>query len=127
MSLKTRLFVSALILSCGATSLPAHAQDRNNATPSLFQVALNDFTNCLKHVVQMGMTVKMEPTKFRDGLEKSCKPEEARFRAEGIKEAVRQSRTEAEAIAEIDGNIANGRRIFAADQESYVRTGRVPR
>ncbi len=75
----------------------------------------------------MGMMTKMDPVAFKDGFAKSCKTEEAQFRVEGIKEAVRQGRTEVQAATEVDGNISNGRSIFAADQESYVKTGRVPR
>ena len=44
-----------------------------------------------------------------------------------IKAFVAQGRTAAQAAAEVDGNIANGRRIFAADQETYIKTGKVPR
>lgn len=80
----------------------------------------------MKHAVQMGMITKMDPAVFKEGLAKGCKAEETQFRIEGIKEAVRQGRTEAQATQEIDNNIANGRRIFAADQETYITTGRVP-
>ena len=57
----------------------------------------------------------------------SCMPQEARFRDEAVKVAIEQGRTREQAVAEVNGNIANGRRIFAADQETYIRTGRVPR
>ncbi|MDF0543402.1 hypothetical protein PX699_13675 [Sphingobium sp. H39-3-25] len=112
---------------CLALVIPAHAQDQSAQQPSAFAVTANAFSNCLKRTVQMGMISKMDPAKFQEGFAKSCKTEEAQFRVEGIKEAVRQGRTETAAAQEIDGNIANGRRIFAADQESYIRTGRVPR
>jgi hypothetical protein len=72
------------------------------------------------------MTVKMDPEVFRAGLDRSCKAEEAGFRAAAIRQAIALGRTEAEAAAEVDGNIARGRAAFAADQASYVRTGKVP-
>ena len=103
------------------------AQTQPDPAAARFMAAANAFSGCLKRMVQMGMTTKMEPAKFKAGLDASCKPEEARFRTEAIGFAKAQGRTEAEAAAEIDGNIANGRRVFAADQESYVRTGKVPR
>lgn len=117
----------ALILACSAIVMPASAQGQAASAPSPFDVAANTFVNCLKRTVQMGMTTKMDPVAFKEGFAKSCKIEEAQFRAEGIKQAVRQGRTEAQATQEVDGNIANGRRVFAADQENYIKTGRVPR
>jgi hypothetical protein len=117
--------------ACLAMAVPAGAQAQAPAPPAseprAFVASAMAFSTCLKRTVQMGMTTKMDPVAFKAGFAKSCKAEEARFRVEGVKEAVRQGRSEAEAAREIDGNIANGRRIFAADQESYVRTGRVPR
>lgn len=95
--------------------------------PSRFEVTANVFSHCMRRAVQMGMTVKMDPAKFKAGFAAMCKPEEAEFRTAAIAFAMTQGRTEAQATAEVDGNIANGRRVFAADQESYVLTGRVPR
>lgn len=92
-----------------------------------FEAATNAFTGCLRASVQMGMTTKMDPAKFKEGFAKSCKEQEARFRRVAIKVAMASGRSEAAAAAEIDGNIANGRRAFAADQESYIKTGKVPR
>lgn len=118
--------VSAICVAI-AIAVPARAQAPVASADSPFVVTAMAFSTCLKRIVQMGMMTKMDPAAFKTGLAKSCKAEEARFRAEGVKEAVRQGRTQAEAVREIEGNIASGRRIFAADQESYVRTGRVPR
>jgi len=95
--------------------------------PESFEASAGAFAACLRATVQMGMTTRMEPEQFRAGLARACLDEQARFRAAAIAAAISQGRSEAEAAAEVDGNIANGRRIFAADQESYVRTGRVPR
>ena len=117
----------ALSLACLAIVMPASAQEQAASGPSSFDVSASAFVNCLKRTVQMGMTTKMDPAVFREGFAKSCKIEEAQFRAEGIKQAMRQGRTEAQATQEIDGNISNGRHVFAADQENYIKTGRVPR
>ena len=92
-----------------------------------FAPAADAFLGCLRATVQMGMTTRMEPEAFRQGLAQSCREEEARFREAAIATAMQQGRSREEAVAEVDGNIANGRRVFAADQESYIRTGRVPR
>lgn len=92
-----------------------------------FDQAVGAYAGCLRATVQMGMTTRMDPVAFRRGFARSCMAEEARFREEAVKVAMAQGRTREQAIAEVDGNIANGRRIFAADQESYMRTGRVPR
>jgi hypothetical protein len=119
--------IHVLSAICFVMAVPAWAQAQVASASSPFVATATAFSTCLKRTVQMGMMTKMDPVAFKDGFAKSCKAEEARFRVEGIKEAVRQGRTEAEAAREIDGNIANGRRIFAADQESYVKTGRVPR
>lgn len=125
--MKKRNSICALGAVCLAVAGPAGAQAPVASEGSPFVVTATAFSNCLKRTVQMGMMTKMDPVAFKEGFAKSCKAEEARFRAEGVKEAVRQGRSQAEAAREIDGNIANGRRIFAADQESYIRTGRVPR
>lgn len=95
------------------------------ATP--FDHAVGAYAGCLRAIVQMGMTMRMDPAAFREGFARACLPEEARFREEAVKVALERGRTREQAIAEVNGNIASGRRIFAADQESYVRTGRVPR
>lgn len=94
-----------------------------------FDAAAGAFSGCLVDTVKMGMMTKAAPDAFATGFAKSCKPEEARFRAEAITEAIKQGRTkaEAEADAEVDANIANARRIFAADQARFVATGQVPR
>ena len=112
--------VSAVMLA-----LLLQASSVDAATP--FDTAAAAFTGCLKATVQMGMMSKMDPAQFQVGFAKSCKPQEAAFRGEAIKVAIAQGRTETAAAAEVDGNIANGRRIFAADQASYIATGKVPR
>lgn len=114
----------AIACALGAVSAAAQAPELDGA--DVFTAATAGFTNCLTRTVQMGMTTKMDPAAFKEGFAKSCKDEEDRFRAEAVKIAVANGRTEATAIAEVDGNIANGRRIFAADQEVYVATGKVP-
>lgn len=75
----------------------------------------------------MGMTTKMPPAQFEIGLAKSCKTEEAAFRADAIRRAIELGRTPEAAAIEVDGNIANARRIFARDQATYIATGKVPR
>ena len=92
-----------------------------------FETATTAFTACLRASVQMGMTTKMDPAKFKEGFAKSCMEQEERFRRIAVKVAMASGRSETAAAAEIDGNIANGRRAFAADQESYIKTGKVPR
>ncbi len=92
-----------------------------------FDAAAGRFIGCLRETVRMGMTVKMDPDAFKAGFAKSCKAEEAGFRAAAIKQAIALGRTEAEAAAEVEGNIARGRAAFAADQAAYVRTGKVPK
>lgn len=93
---------------------------------SAFDTAATEFVTCLRASVQMGMTTHMDPARFRALFADSCREEEARFRSAAIRAGVEAGKTESEAAAEVDANIANGRRIFAADQESYIRTGRVP-
>ncbi|HEX8225766.1 MAG TPA: hypothetical protein VF605_18310 [Allosphingosinicella sp.] len=92
-----------------------------------FDVATGRFIGCLMATVRMGMTTRMDPDTFQAGLDKSCKAEETGFRAAAIKQAIALGRTEAEAAAEVEGNIARGRAAFAADQASYMRTGKVPK
>ena len=118
-------YLPVVAFACTLGAMPVGAQTPGGV--DAFTAAATGFTNCLTRTVQMGMTSKMDPAAFKEGFTKSCKPEEERFRTEAIKVAVASGRTEAAAIAEVDGNIANGRRIFAADQESYVKTGKVPR
>ncbi len=97
------------------------------APQSQFDAAAGRFIGCLTATVRMGMTTKMDPETFKAGLDKSCKAEETGFRVAAIRRAMALGRTEAEAIVEVEGNIARGRAAFAADQASYVRTGKVPK
>jgi hypothetical protein len=119
-----------IVISCATwfgLTAQATAQNQSAVTQSSFDVAATSFIGCLRETVKIGMMTKMDPAVFKAGFAQSCKIEEAKFRMEGIKEAIRQGRTEAEAVQEIEGNISNGRRIFAADQESYITTGQVPK
>ena len=93
---------------------------------STFEASLAAFSACQVHTVQMGMTVKMPPAEFEAGFTKSCKAEEAVFRADAVRRAIELGRTPEAAAAEVDGNIAKGRRIFIRDEATYVATGRVP-
>lgn len=93
---------------------------------STFGATSSAFSACLVASVRMGMTLKMEPGVFQVGFAKACLAEQANFRADAIKLAMSQGRSEAAAIAEVDGNIANARRIFAGDEASYFATGKVP-
>ncbi|MEP6786001.1 MAG: hypothetical protein ABI898_09715 [Sphingomonadales bacterium] len=119
--------ILALGAACLGLSVPTFAQNPAPATQSLFDTAAAAFTGCLRETVKMGMITKMDPAVFKAGFARSCKSEEAGFRTQGIKVAMAQGRTESEAIQEIDGNIANGRRIFAADQESFITTRQIPK
>lgn len=123
MLLSFRMLAPVILLGFG--SVPVAAQTQDGATA--FTAAASTFTNCLTATVKMGMTTKMDPAKFKEGFAASCIAEETQFRAAAIKFAMANGRTEAAAVTEVDGNIANGRRIFAADQETYVTTGKVPR
>lgn len=116
--------VSSLV---AAGLLGAAAAASGQPHPPDFQAAVAEYSACMIATVRMGMTTKMDPAAFRAGLDKSCKTEEARFRAAAVKHATAQGRTEAEAAAEIEGNIARGKAIWAEDQATYVRTGKVPR
>jgi hypothetical protein len=69
----------------------------------------------------------MPPAEFQAGFARSCMAEETRFRQEAVRFATGHGWTEERARAEAEANVANSRRAFAADQESYIRTGRVPR
>ena len=115
---------ACLIAAAAPTAAAAQVAEADRAA---FQTAATDFTGCLRATVQMGMTTKMDPAKFQEGFAKSCLEQEARFRAIAVKVAMASGRSESAAQTEIDGNIANGRRAFAADQESYIKTGKVPR
>lgn len=106
------------------TSVVAQVADADRTE---FETAATSFTGCLKQTVQMGMTTRMDPAKFKEGFAKSCMEQEARFRSVAIKVAMAGGRSEAAAAAEIDGNIASGRKVFAADQENYIKTGQAPR
>lgn len=92
-----------------------------------FDAAVASFTGCLRAQVQAGMMARMDPAAFRAGLARSCMEEESRFRAEAIRFAVAGGWTRERAESEVATNVANARRIFADDQETYIRTGRVPR
>ncbi|HSF12790.1 MAG TPA: hypothetical protein VLA50_07435 [Erythrobacter sp.] len=92
-----------------------------------FSAAANAFTTCLGATVQMGMTTRMDPATFKDGLAKSCLPEEARFKALALEVSIANGQAEEQATAEIEANIVKGRAIYASDQEQYVKTGRIPR
>ena len=92
-----------------------------------FDATADSFTSCLTGTVKMGMTMRMAPGDFQTGFAKSCLVEQAAFRAEGIKRGVEMGQTEAAAAAETDANIANGRRIYAADQAKFFATGEVPK
>ena len=122
---KLRTLSSICLIAVAAPTVAA--AQVGDADRAEFETAATAFTGCLRATVQMGMTTRMDPAKFKDGLAKSCIEQEARFRGIAVKVAMAGGQTEAAARAEIDGNIANGRRIFAADQESYVKTGKVPR
>lgn len=91
------------------------------ATP--FDHAVAAYAGCLRATVQMGMRTWMDPAVFRQGFARSCMPEEALFRDEAVKVAIEQGRTREQAIAEVNGNIANGRRIFAADRRAMCGPG----
>jgi hypothetical protein len=112
-----------MVIFFGLLASAAFAQ----APQAEFEAAAGRYAACMVATVRMGMTTKMDPDAFKAGLDKSCKAEEARFRAAGVRQAVALGRTEAEAAAEIEGNIARGKAVWAADQASYVRTGKVPR
>jgi hypothetical protein len=92
-----------------------------------FEVAMGAFIGCMRATVQMGMTTRMAPAEFQAGFARACHAEEARFREEAVRFATASGWTEERARAEVETNVANSRRAFAADQESYVRTGVVPR
>jgi hypothetical protein len=102
------MLMGGLVLAAAAAPAPAQA-------PADFEAAAGRFAGCMVATVRMGMTTKMDPAAFEAGFARSCKAEEAAFRAAAVKQAIALGRTEAEAAAEVDGNIA------------YVRTGKVPR
>ena len=118
-----RAFPFLVVALWVSTGVAASAQP---ARPG-FAAAAAEYGACMTATVRMGMTVKMDPAVFKAGLDKSCKPQEARFRAAAMAQATALGRTESEAAAEIEGNIARGKAVWAADQATYVRTGKVPR
>lgn len=113
---------TGLLLSTLSTAMAQEAPTSDAA----FAAAYGQFVNCLETVVKMGMMARMEPVQFRTGFDKACKSEETAFKAEGVKLAMTQGRTEAEANSELDANIAKGREVYAADQEKHFHTGVVP-
>jgi hypothetical protein len=115
----------SLILLGGLLSAAAAASPP--PTQAEFEAAAGYFSGCMVATVQMGMLTKMDPGTFKAGLDKSCKPEEARFRAAAVRQAMALGRPEAQAGEEVDGNIARGRAIWASNQETYVRTGKLPK
>jgi hypothetical protein len=119
--------ILVLCSSCIGFANPALAQNPAPTPQSLFEYAATSFAGCLRETVKMGMITKMDPAVFKAGFARTCRAEEAQFRMRGVQEAIRQGRTEAQAIQEIEANIVNGRRIFAADQEKYFSTGQVPK
>jgi len=46
---------------------------------SSFDAAAAEFSGCLKATVQMGMTTKMDPARFQEGLAKSCRQNKSAF------------------------------------------------
>ena len=115
--------VLMLMLFAPASAFAAPAPPAQAA----FEAAAGDYAACMTSVVRMGMTVKMAPAEFRTGLQRSCPAQEARFRAAAIAQAKALGRSDADAAAEVDGNIVRGKEAWAADEATYVRTGRVPR
>jgi hypothetical protein len=119
MKIVESLFVGGLLVAAAAASAqPSQAE---------FEAAAGRYGACMVATVRMGMTTKMDPAAFKAGLDKSCKGEEAAFRAAALKQAMALGRSQPEAEQEIEGNIARGKAVWASDQATYVRTGRVPR
>lgn len=94
-------------------------------SPALMTAA-NGFTACLTATVRMGMTMKMDPAVFAQGFEKSCLQEQQAFFDEAVKFEMASGKSKDEAAKQINAQIAEGRRIFAANQASYIATGKVP-
>lgn len=92
-----------------------------------FMAAANTYGSCLRAAVELGMRLRIDPSGFQRSFATACLGEERAFRTEAVRRAMRLGRSEAGALAEVDGNIASGRAIFAAEQASYHRTGQVPR
>ena len=118
------------ILAAGGLVLPFAATAQQQPDPVQlreFSQAANAFTTCLGATVQMGMATRMDPPAFREGFAKACIDEQLRFRALAVEMAIAAGKSRVEAEAEIDGNIVNGRRIYADDHEQFIRTGRVPK
>jgi len=118
---------SLLSLALGAAPQPAVAQEAANADQRAFSVAANTFAGCLRAAVELGMRVRMQPETFEAEFASMCLPQEAAFRDAALRVAVAGGQSSERARQEINDNIANGRRIFAADQATYFRTGKVPR
>lgn len=112
-----------------AAAMAASAQPKPGELPTQaeFEASAGAFSGCMISTVRMGMLTKMDPAIFKAGLDKSCKPEEARFRIAAVAQAIALGRTAAQAAEEVDGNIARGRAIWADNQASYVRTGTLPK
>ena len=121
--------ISIAILAAAGLAVPTAsvAQQPDPAQVREFSQAANASTTCLGATVKVGMMAKMDPAVFKEGFAKSCMDEQLRFRALAIEVSMATGKLRADAEAEIDGNIANGRRIYADDQERYIRTGRVPK
>lgn len=90
-----------------------------------FSKAAGEFTACLVATVKIGMTTRMDPAAFKAGFALSCTDEQAAFRSTAVPVAMTTGLSREQAETEIDTNIANGRRIYASDQETYVSTGKV--
>ena len=112
----------------GLIAIPAAGQHAPSADfERNFVQAADAFTGCLTSAVQMGMAARIRPETFKSAFAKMCLPEEAAFREHAIRFAVANGQSEEDAVREIDGNIANGRKVFLADHATYMSTGRVPR
>ncbi len=123
--MRSRIAMACLAAIGASAPIAAQAQPAPELVTQ-FSEAGGAFAGCLTATVQMGMTTRMDPEAFKIGLAKSCLDQQAAFRKLAIEVAVANGKTEVDAAAEVDGNIARGRSIYAADQESYVLTGRVP-
>lgn len=108
-----------------ATAASAQPAKEDLPTQAEFEASASVFGGCMVGAVRLGMMMKMDPDVFKAGLDKRCKPEEARFRAAAVRQAMALGRSEAQAAEEVDGNIARGRAIWANEQATYVRTGKL--
>ena len=121
------LAVLLALLLPASLPVPLQAQESRESIERSFNQAANDFIACLGSTVKMGMSTKMDPQVFKEGFAKSCLEQEEAFRNATVELGLISGRTKEDVLAEVNGNIANGRKVFAADQEEYIRTGRVPR